>query len=696
MSDAPTDASEAGSPEGSTAGGTGTERLLRRNNWAAGIGLVLSVATLAFTVFFHHLLRKQATVLAPGARVAAQLDADINQSIAALRGYVAYGDPHFVAERRAVWARIDRSLDAFDTIIQNEIPPEDRPDYEEFRRLINELRYTQWAIEDVAHTPGNVPALSDYRRHVRPIRDNVMRAFAEAALAVQAEAHDDPDLLFLLAAYYAHFVNTDATLETFVNEPTANHLAAYDNHIEGLTQAAQMIDAHVYGLDQQRQDSAMVNIALLLSTESAAYRARADALRNADGHQRTVAQTLFTSRALPLARFVSARMRFVATVQAMVSERSSRIFSVLGLGIIACALLLGLLSATSLFMSYRIRSRVDRVLERTRKLGQYAIERRLGAGGMGEVYLARHAMLRRPAAVKLLRSERRASRRARERFQNEVRLTSRLTHPNTVAIFDYGRTPDGVFYYAMEYLDGPTLQQLIDSTGPMGSARAIHILVQVAGALAEAHEAGLLHRDVKPSNIMLCRLGGVADTAKVLDFGLVQELTDDAHGDEGALEGTPLYLAPESILDAQGSEVRSDLYALGAVGYYLVSGRPPFVGETTLDVLSAHLTETPRHPDRYAEDGGGTRVDPDLSALLLACLAKDPAERPATAQEVAARLRACTSYSDWDEAAREAWWSEYGEVIESAIRGEEDEVGSSLENGLAVRIGLRTSGTSGR
>jgi len=204
------------------------------------------------------------------------------------------------------------------------------------------------------------------------------------------------------------------------------------------------------------------------------------------------------------------------------------------------------------------------------RLGQYEIVSMLGEGGMGAVYRAEHALLKRPAALKLLLPERTGPENL-ARFEREVRLTAQLTHPNTVAVYDYGHTPDGQFYYAMEYLDGLTLEALVKRYGPQPPARVIYILAQAAGALAEAHALGLIHRDVKPANILFCDRGGVPDVVKLVDFGLAKSVSTEASPaltQAGTLAGTPLYLSPEAISDAARVDHRADLYALGGVGYY--------------------------------------------------------------------------------------------------------------------------------
>src|SRR5690606_31795371 len=214
----------------------------------------------------------------------------------------------------------------------------------------------------------------------------------------------------------------------------------------------------------------------------------------------------------------------------------------------------------------------------------------------------RHALLRRPTAVKLLPPDK-AGGAAIARFEREVQLTASLVHPNTVTIFDYGHTPDGVFYYAMEYLDGGDLETVVAVGGPMPPARAAHVLAQIAAGLAEAHEIGLIHRDVKPANVFLVGKEGVADLAKLLDFGLVRELESGATSGltrTDTVMGTPLYLSPEAITSPAAVDARSDLYALGAVGYFLLTGEHVFSGRTVVEICSHHLHTEPEPPSSRA------------------------------------------------------------------------------------------------
>jgi len=302
-----------------------------------------------------------------------------------------------------------------------------------------------------------------------------------------------------------------------------------------------------------------------------------------------------------------------------------------------------------------------RQVREAQQLGQYTLERRLGAGGMGEVYRARHAMMRRPTAIKLLSPEKTGEANL-IRFEREVQLTAKLTHPNTITIFDYGRTPDGVFYYAMELLDGATLEEIVAIDGAQPSARVAAVLTQVAGALEEAHGIGLIHRDIKPANIILCERGGMPDVAKLVDFGLVKEIEAPAEIAVSAvnvLTGTPLYMAPEQITAPDRVDARTDLYALGAVGYFLLTGTHVFGGGTLVEVCSHHLHTEPVPPSERL----GEAVGRELEEIVLACLAKRPADRPDSAHELWARLSACRCAEAWDTEHARAWWTKHGEEV---------------------------------
>ncbi len=311
-----------------------------------------------------------------------------------------------------------------------------------------------------------------------------------------------------------------------------------------------------------------------------------------------------------------------------------------------------LLSTLASFVTFRLRKSVARA----RRLGQYTLGEKLGEGGMGIVYRAEHEMLRRPTAIKLLPPGR-AGEDSLKRFEREVQQTARLTNPHTVSIYDYGRTPDGLFYYVMEYLDGIDLEDLVKESGPMQPGRAVRIMRQVCAALAEAHGIGLIHRDIKPANIFLCERGGIPDIAKVLDFGLVREITgaaDPRLTAENVVHGTPQYLAPEAIRNADSIDARSDLYALGAVGFFLLTGTPVFSGRGSLEVIHHQLQTPAELPSKRL----GKPIPPKLEAVIMSCLAKNPDERPESAKALAAALHACDDVVPWDELDARRYWQE--------------------------------------
>jgi serine/threonine-protein kinase len=278
---------------------------------------------------------------------------------------------------------------------------------------------------------------------------------------------------------------------------------------------------------------------------------------------------------------------------------------------------------------YGLRRRIEPAMQ----LGQYTLEHKIGEGGMGVVYRARHAMLERPTALKVIKPDG-VTHRMLERFEREVHYASRLVHPNTVTIYDYGRSLDGVLYYAMEHVDGIDLERLVRTRGPLSSRRVARILAQVAGALGEAHAAGMVHCDVKPANIILSQRGG-ADFAKVIDFGLVRATVDPEL--VSGFHGTPGYVSPEGVTAPATVGPPADLYALGAVGFFLLTGRPPFVGKTGQDIIVKQVTTAVPSPSSVTS----RVVEPALEGIIMRCLAKAPADRYASAGAVAELLLEC-------------------------------------------------------
>ncbi|MFH1299852.1 MAG: serine/threonine protein kinase [Planctomycetota bacterium] len=295
-----------------------------------------------------------------------------------------------------------------------------------------------------------------------------------------------------------------------------------------------------------------------------------------------------------------------------------------------------------------------RAVIKAKRLGQYALGEKLGEGGMGVVYRGHHAMLRRPTAIKLLDIEKTTDE-AVARFEREVQLTSQLNHPNTIAIYDYGRTPEGVFYYAMELLEGINLDDLIKQFGALPESRVIHLLKQIAGSLSEAHSLGVIHRDVKPANIFLTHRGGVYDFIKLLDFGLVKAVDGREQASltsTNSMAGTPMYLSPEGISHPDSVDARSDLYAFGAVAYYLLTGTTVFDGSSIIEICMKHTQEQPETPSERL----GKPVSEDLEQIVMQCLEKDPAKRPQTAAEIIQALSACQLDGKWTIQDASEWW----------------------------------------
>ena len=340
------------------------------------------------------------------------------------------------------------------------------------------------------------------------------------------------------------------------------------------------------------------------------------------------------------------------------------------------AALLGLATVTSLRTISRLRRQVE-------KVGPYRLVARLGRGAMGVVWEARHALLRRPTAVKLLAPGTEGER-SLARFEREVQLTAGLTHPSTIAIYDYGRTSDGVFYYAMELLHGINLLQLVELEGPLPPGRVVHVLRQACGALSEAHAAGLIHRDVKPANLMLCVQGGIPDFVKVLDFGLVKHVgavelaregegmdgSDDAAlSQDGSLLGTPLYMAPEGMTDPSQVDARADVFALGAVGYFLLTGKSPFPGRTAIEVFRM---ERKGPPPALSQASPGA-VPAGLEHAIGRCLSFRRNDRPESAEALDGILEACAALSPWRVEDARAWWRDRGPAALAAVRARREE-----------------------
>lgn len=301
-------------------------------------------------------------------------------------------------------------------------------------------------------------------------------------------------------------------------------------------------------------------------------------------------------------------------------------------------------------------------VSRARELGSYRLEEKLGVGGMGEVYRATHRLLARPAAIKLIRPEvlgastPEAAAVIIERFKREARAAANLRSPNTIELYDFGTTADGTLYYVMELLEGLNLQEMVDRFGPLAPARAVHFMRQACLSLGEAHERGLVHRDIKPANLVAARLGLVVDQLKILDFGLVKAVSD--HSKESmqltspnVTTGTPAFMSPEMALGDAPVDRRADIYALGCVVYWLLTGRTVFEGASPVAILMAHVRDDPVPPSQLSE----LDIPPELDEVILACLEKDPEDRPNTAMELYSSL-CCIPVPPWNSTTALEWW----------------------------------------
>jgi len=297
-----------------------------------------------------------------------------------------------------------------------------------------------------------------------------------------------------------------------------------------------------------------------------------------------------------------------------------------------------------------------------KQIMQYRLHAPIGSGGMGDVYRAEHVLLKRPCAIKLIKTDKAVDDMTLHRFEREVIATAKLTHWNTIDIYDYGHTSDGTFYYVMELLEGENLQRLVDKFGPLPTSRAVYLLLQACQALQEAHDSGLIHRDIKPANIFVTHRGGFWDVLKLLDFGLVKETSADrgsgatssaSKTSPGAysFSGTPLYMAPEQAVRYDEVDGRSDIYALGIVAYFMVTGAAPFTGEKTIELIIAHASTRPTPPsDR------NPYVPKDIESVILRCIEKQPEDRYQSAEELYLALLECSLVDKWTPQRAKDWW----------------------------------------
>jgi len=346
------------------------------------------------------------------------------------------------------------------------------------------------------------------------------------------------------------------------------------------------------------------------------------------------------------------------------------------------------ISAGLAFMGSRIIYQLGCDVSKAREMGSYKLIELLGRGGIGEVWLAKHRLLARPAAIKLLNpqvlgsaSDGSLNKLALKRFEREAQATAALGSPHTIRLYDFGTTDEGSFYYAMELLDGFDLESLVTRFGPVSPSRAVDFLMQACDSLADAHHNGLIHRDIKPSNLYACRLGIQYDFIKVLDFGLVKMDRSSSAQEtqltrEGLTTGTPAYLSPEVALGQGEVDARTDIYSLGCVAYWLVTGQLVFEGQTPMQVVLDHIQTVPVPPTQRTE----LEIPSALEQIILSCLEKKPEKRPQTALELAERLAACEIREPWTKEDAQRWWALNKPVEEraSSATGRTPETGDQL------------------
>ncbi|MEX2138738.1 MAG: serine/threonine-protein kinase [Pirellulales bacterium] len=368
-------------------------------------------------------------------------------------------------------------------------------------------------------------------------------------------------------------------------------------------------------------------------------------------------------RAAVFAGILASLPVLTALIGLAVSEPLVRVFTWNGL--IGLVLVMGLCAFVCVWGVHTIGELRSEAFQ-ARQLGQYRLTHLIGSGGMGEVYLAEHQMMKRPVAIKVIRPNRANDPSALARFEREVRATSRLSHWNTIEIFDYGRTADGTFYYVMEYLPGLSIAELVERHGPLAPERAVYLLQQTCDALGEAHALGLIHRDIKPGNLFAAQRGGHYDVAKLLDFGLAKRTISTTESiqltGEGSITGSPLFMAPEQATGGE-PDARSDIYSLGSVAYFMLTGRPPFPFDNAIKVMIAHASEAVTPPSAYRPD-----LPADLEAIVMRSLAKSPADRFQDTASLAEALTGCECAGRWSRHEAARWWEELDRPTTTAER----------------------------
>lgn len=649
---------------GSTSLAKGPLRIWRRAWLALGIGLVLTAVAFVFTRGFDEDLR-QLEFEQRARDVAPTLEAGVKEPLEAVYAVAAFVDAHGEPSEAEFTRFAAPSLERHPSIAALEWAPlvaaEGRAAFEQKHRKIIEPAdggmVSSPAREryfPILHMVPHEPSVMGLDVAFEPARlASVQKAIesGKAVVSPRFKLVEDPPGRFSVAVYLPVY-----------RDP--NDVRSVRGLAIGLLRLQPVVEKGLAGADMRGlqlallDDSASGDLHLLFETDEGAA---------------ATLDTASLSWKKPLSYGDrSWSLAFVGTPKDFSGGAAA--WSVLGLG-----LLLTFAVSGTLALFTHVRRLREQVLA-ARQLGQYTLLSKLGEGGMGAVYRAEHALLRRPTAVKLVQQSQ-VGREAVERFEREVRVTSQLEHPNTIEVYDFGLTPTGVFYYAMELLEGLDGEELVEMAGALPPGRVLYLMQQVCGSLAEAHAVGFIHRDIKPANLMVCDRGGVPDMVKVLDFGLVKltQSNDAKLSVAGGLLGTPLYMAPEAMTAPDELTAAADVYSLGAVAYFLVSGREVFTGSTIVEVCAKHMTSKPPPPSRHKP------CPEQLEALILRCLSKDPKDRPAHAGELLKELRKLEGIDPWSEDDAQRWWDEVGSP-HVAERHPQHSVASGRQHTLAIDL----------
>ncbi|MBX2813880.1 MAG: serine/threonine protein kinase [Myxococcales bacterium] len=621
-------------------------------------GLITSLITLGFTIAVQISTFRQTQVRIPLAQQTKLLHNLIGQSMTTLGAWLVRGDPSDRKRFETIWPdHIIPTLEALKKTSDEHFSTATRAQITSLTQKLSELERIQHLIADLAHAPGRIVAEETYEREIIPL-NRFLLGVLDQALDQAIPYKLSPSTLNGLLKMKLAILEVQNALLDYLREPNQTHrhrlAIARQEALRVETQWAENApnDEFTEGL-KEALDRVL------------AYDQLLERLVTQRGHpDGNLYLVHFEQDLMPTLRALLAQTHALSHHQSQAMISSGRRLAQWSAVVVLLALITGILSAVNLYASLQTKHRVKRFAAKAERLGQYALGKRLGEGAVGTVYHAQHALLKRPTAIKILRPSQAQNFRAQERFRAEVQLTSQLTHPNTIDIFDYGRTNDGVFYYAMELLEGINLRTLVIETGPLPPNRMIFLIQQVCGSLGEAHNKALLHRDIKPSNIMLTERGGMYDTVKVVDFGLARPINHRDHPKQ--IEGTPMFLAPEVITDNNAASPRSDLYALGGVMYFLLTQKTIFDHQNPSKILRAHVEEPIVSPSARA-----LRPIPyDIEAVINCCLAKNPQDRPESASHLATLLGEC-QVKPWTPEDAKMWWKDYGE----ALHGQPAQVG---------------------